>query len=69
MIEIDAQIAEACRELDMRCRNYPRWIEQGRMHPVAGKRQIELQREIIRTLERVREEAPNLAANQQEMGL
>lgn len=56
MEHIDALIMEAIREVEMRQRNYPKWVRDGRMHPVAADRQLKLMQEIVDKLEEVKSE-------------
>ena len=56
-IDLAAQVAEARRELEMRNRLYPRWVESGKMTAERAQRLLALQEAIIATLERVRDAA------------
>ena len=56
-VPLELQIAEVRRELQMRYKVYPRWIDAGRLTREAGAQQItrlEAVLETLETLEKVR---------------
>lgn len=53
MIDIEAQVACARREVAMRKRVYPRWIESGRFSQAKADHEIAAMEAIIATLEAV----------------
>jgi hypothetical protein len=55
-IDINMQIACVRREIGMRKKVYPRWIQSGRMTPEESERQILTMEAVLATLERVRDE-------------
>ena len=56
MILIEAQIACARRELEMRKRAFPRWIGQGRISPAKAQHEIAAMEAIVETLLSVRKQ-------------
>lgn len=52
---IDAQIRSAEREVRMRERVYPGWVERGRMKQSAADQEIALMKAIVETLKKARE--------------
>lgn len=50
MTEINAQIACVKREIAMRERVYPKWIDAGRMKPEMAAREIDTMRGVLGTL-------------------
>lgn len=48
--DINAQIKEVEREIAMRERVYPRWVESGKMTQAAAARQIENMKAVLSTL-------------------
>lgn len=52
---LDDEIACARRELAMRERVYPRWIQAGRMTPEQSRHEIATMRAIVKRLERTRD--------------
>lgn len=50
-IPVAAQIAELERELSLRARVYPRWVEQGRLAQDAADEQIAAMRAAVRSLQ------------------
>lgn len=63
-MNIGQLIAEASRELGMRHRVYGRSVEEGRMHPMVAKTQLEAQQQIIEALEYIQQLEPNYEAGQ-----
>jgi hypothetical protein len=57
-IDLDAQIAAVNREIAMRKRVYPRWIETGRMKQAEADHQIAAMQAVLATLMRTRANAP-----------
>lgn len=47
MISTAEKLASAQRELGMRKRVYPRWVEQGKMKQAAADREIEIMQAIV----------------------
>lgn len=47
---LDEQIACVEREIRMRERNYPRWVENGKLSQEKADREIELMKAVSRTL-------------------
>jgi len=56
MITIDQQIAEVKREIGMRERVYPRFIEQKRITQAQADERITILQSVLETLERIRDE-------------
>lgn len=56
---IDEQISCAVRELHMRQRLYPEWVEQKRLKPHVAENELKVMAAIVETLERVRDGLPN----------
>lgn len=54
MVTLDEQIASVRREIGLRERVYPKWIEAGRLKPEAAEREIAAMRAVLLTLERLR---------------
>lgn len=50
-VTIEDKIEEVRRELDLRKRNYPRWIEMGRMSKAKATRQIAIMETILHDYE------------------
>lgn len=53
---LDAQIACVKREVAMRRRAYPRWVQQGRMKQAVADHEIALMEEVQATLQGLAEE-------------
>jgi hypothetical protein len=51
-IALDAQVREVEREIALRRRVYPRWIESGRLTQSAADRQIAVMQAVLETLRR-----------------
>lgn len=49
---LDEQIRCVAREIDLRRRVYPRWIEQGRLKPDKAEREIECMVAVLKTLQK-----------------
>ena len=62
MITLAEQIAEAQRELALRRRLYPAWVQAGKLDAADARRRLLIQEEIVRTLLR-------LDAEQRQMSL
>lgn len=54
-VDILEQIASVERELRMRDRVYPRWVENGKMSPQKAKHEIACMEAVLRTLMRERD--------------
>lgn len=52
-IDIEAQIASVEREITMRERAYPRWVDQRRMTAKTAERELACMRAVLATLRRV----------------
>lgn len=52
-ITLDAQVAEVEREIKLRQRVYPRWIDLGKISQAAADRQIEVMRAVAESLHRL----------------
>jgi hypothetical protein len=65
-ISLSAQIAEVERELVMRRRNYPQWINTGRLRMTTAKRQIELMEAVLATLRNSADEGSDLVDRAEE---
>lgn len=52
---IDEQIEEVKREIAMRERVYPRWIQDGKMKQAAADRQIAAMKSVLETLQAEKE--------------
>jgi len=52
---IDDEIACAERELRLRRRVYPRWVEQGKINQDKAEREIDLMKRILKRLAQVRD--------------
>jgi hypothetical protein len=61
MLTLEAQIAEAKRELALRRQCYPGWVRRGTLRSEDAKRQILVMAEIVRTLERLEVEERQLS--------
>ena len=61
MITLGAQIAEAQRELALRRKCYPGWVQSGKLDPGDATYQIAVQEEIVRTLMRLDAEQRQLS--------
>jgi hypothetical protein len=61
-ISYEEQLAEARREIALRERVYPRWINEGKMSSFRAKRHIEVMRAIADTLaELAKQASPELS--------
>lgn len=54
-ISLDDEIAEVVREIDLRERNYPKWIEAGRMRQEHGDRRIAVMMAVLNRLRALKE--------------
>ena len=61
MITLEEQIAEAERELALRRRLYPGWVEVGRLTPVQARHQLRAMWAIVTTLRRLEVEQRQLS--------
>ena len=61
MITLAEQIAEAQRELVLRKRCYPAWVQRGKLDPGDAQYQLLVQEEIVRTLCRLDAEQRQLS--------
>lgn len=52
---IEDQMLCVSRELKMRRRGFPRWVEVGRMTQAQADREIETMEAVLRTLEKLRQ--------------
>jgi len=50
-VTIEQQLACVRREIAMRERVYPRWVEQGKMKPESAKRELDSMRAVLETLQ------------------
>lgn len=55
-VTIQEQVACAEREVRMRARVYPRWVQQGRMSPAKMKAETAAMEAIVKTLKEIEEE-------------
>lgn len=57
-ITIDDQIASVKREISMRHRVYPRWVDTGKMRQDEADREIAAMNAVLATLQSVKEKGP-----------
>jgi len=55
---IEIQIAAVKRELAMRERVYPRWVDAGKTTQAKADHELAVMREVLATLERLRDSRP-----------
>lgn len=60
MKTIDEQIKSVQREISMRLRVYPRWVEQGRMTDDQSAHEISCMEAVLTTLKKVRNKQERL---------
>ncbi len=59
-IALEDQIKCVRREIAMRERVYPRWVDSGKMTPVAMARELDTMRAVLITLESMPKDRPEL---------
>jgi hypothetical protein len=59
-IDLEQQLACVRREIGMRRRVYPRWVQAGRMSQAAADREIATMEAVLDTLTKVRSLQPGL---------
>jgi hypothetical protein len=52
---IDDEIKEIAREIEVRERLYPRWIEQNRISPYAANRRVQVMKSVLQRLTSMKE--------------
>lgn len=57
-IPLEAQIAEVQRELAMREKVFPRWVDEKKMKPENAARCMNAMRAVLRTLQSLKEKTP-----------
>jgi hypothetical protein len=57
-VSLDAQLAEVEREIKLRSRVYPRWVEKGNLTQTAADRQLEIMRAVADSLRQLKEVGP-----------
>lgn len=55
-VDLDAQMAELKREITLRERLYPRWVQDRKLSQATADRQLEAMRSALATLERMASE-------------
>ena len=63
---VEEQIREIAREIELRKRVYPRWVEDGRYTQVEADHKIAVMEAVLATLKRLRERVePSLFGDQE----